>query len=89
MGRLKKTVFEEIKVQVSISYDLNPNKKDDDKLLDIVEDVSDFKAIEQQRWGAYMLSSGFIIFQGNRIPTAEEKLLMVNSVNTALSKCSL
>lgn len=86
---LKKTAFEEIRVQVSISYDLNPNKKNDDKLLDMVEDVNTFKAMEQQKWGCGSIPNGFIIFQGDRLPTVEEKIMMINSVNVTLQKCKL
>jgi hypothetical protein len=89
MARLKKTTYEETRVQVSISYDLNPDKKDDDKLLDFVQSVTDFEAVEQQRWGCACIRSGFIIFQGDRIPTKEEKVMMITSVDAALQKCTL
>ena len=43
MGRLKKTIFEEVRVQVSIYYGLGKGK-DDSKLFDTVKDTDSFKA---------------------------------------------
>lgn len=89
MAKLKKTQYEETRVQVSISYDLDYKKKDDDNLLDLVGDVKEFKPVEQQRWGCGTIPNGFIIFQGTKLPTREEKDMMINSVNAGLEKCTM
>lgn len=89
MSRLKNTSYEETRVQVSISYDMNYKKTDDDALLDVIEDVSDFKAVELQKWGCGTIPNGFVIFQGERLPTKEDKESMITAVNVALSKCKI
>ena len=83
MGRLKKTLYEETRVMVSISYDMNHKKYNDDILLDLVKDTDNFSAVEQQMYGCGMIPNGFIIFQGVTIPTAEDKKQMVDAVNAA------
>lgn len=80
---MKQPRFEEVRVQVSISYDL-PKNKDDSKLLDLVKNTENFKAHENQMWGNCCIPLGFLIFQGETIPTISDKKQMVESVKSAI-----
>lgn len=78
--------FEEIRVQVSISYSIDPEKYNDDNLLEKVKDTRNFKATENQQWGCGCQQGGFLIFVGDTMPTSQDKQEMIKAVNVALSE---
>lgn len=83
MARPKNTTLAEIRVQVSIAYDLS----EDSSLFELVKDTENFKCKQNQLWGAYLLDSGFIIFEGAKTPTLPDIEAMIASVNVALKEC--
>ena len=80
---MKTAKFEEIRVQVSISYDL-PKNKDDAKLLGLIKNTDNFKATENQMWGCGCIPLGFMIFEGETMPTKEDKEQMIDAVKRAI-----
>lgn len=75
--------LEDVRIQVSISYNM-PKNKDDNKLLDLIKDTDNFKASENQMWGCGCIPLGFMIFQGEKIPTKEDKRQMIDAVKNAI-----
>lgn len=84
MRRRKKSFVSELRVQTAIQYDCG--SKNDRELLDIVENVGEFRAVEWQGVGCCFLDCGFIIFQSERIPTLEEQNQLIESVEKAIKK---
>ncbi len=66
---MKKTHIAETRVLISVCYE---GLENDNDLLDAVNDIDEFKPVEQQMYGFGCLPYGFVIFQGDKYPNPDQ-----------------